>query len=44
MRGKWTGVPAVKMAPSFQRCTSGKLIVEVASTDRRIAIDSIIVK
>jgi hypothetical protein len=44
MRGQWTGVPAVKMAPIFGRRTSGKLIVEVASTNRRIAIDSIIVK
>lgn len=44
LRGTWTGVPAVKMAPAFAQRTSGTLIVEVASTNRRIAIDSIIVR
>lgn len=43
MRGPWSG-PVVKMAPAFTNRTSGRLIVQVASTNRRIEIDSIIVK
>ena len=44
MRGAWTGVPAVMMAPVFTTRTTGRLIIEVASTNRRVEIDSIIVK
>ena len=44
MRGDWDGVPDLMMAPVFSNRTIGKLIVEVASSNRRIAIDSIIVK
>ena len=44
LRGELTGVPAVKMAAAFGKRTSGKLIVTVASADRHVAIDSIIVK